>query len=541
LKEKLLTYLRERREWSIPALLFAAALAVRLYLLLTHRYPLMLQEQDGISYMEVAKKIRALQPFFNDVRPPSYPFIIALFSLLPMDLELAARTASIFMDALITIPLYLIGRTFLSRTGAAVAGLLWAFFSFSLYFSLSPLSQSTFLFFLCCGIIAFIRGIEGEKWRPGLLCLAGVFFALSYQARPEGVVPFGFAGAVLLLLLLVKKHRMDKLRGGLLFAAGFILAAGPYLVYLRLLLGQWGFTAKSEIALKGVDGTLVLDAGGKLSQASHGIGVWKAYYVSFGNLFSVALTNMTQFAAVMYQVFPLWVHLLAAVGAVVLIARRKWPALICLALLAVATLPVYIVNIPKAHSYIYSLFPVELLLFAVFWDEVKQAAEKVVAPRLPSPESGIWQGVVPTLIIIPALLLSINFFVTARTALEAPGLVHETLLTEKVFRQSGRFVRDNSGPSDRIMARWGLIGYYADRDVITLPKGGVQVVISYGRKNGARLLVIDTISVLSRRQELMELLDPLQGRGINKEYGLEPVSMNYDPEYGGYVIYRYIP
>ena len=260
----------------------------------------MLHEQDGISYMAVAKQILSLKPFFNDVRPPSYPFVIALFSLLPVDMEVAARVASIFMDAITVIPLYMIGRTFLGRAGAAVAALLWAFFSFSLYFSMSPLSQSTFLFFLCCGTIAFIRGIEGERWRPGCLCLAGIFFALSYQGRPEGVVPFGFACAILLVLLLVKKERNARFFGGLSFVGGFFLAAGPYLVYLRLLMGQWGFTAKSEIALKGVDGTLVLDASGKLSQASHGVGVWKAYYVSFENFFGIALTNISQFAAVIY-------------------------------------------------------------------------------------------------------------------------------------------------------------------------------------------------------------------------------------------------
>ena len=91
------------------------------------------------------------------------------------------------------------------------------------------------------------------------------------------------------------------------------------------------------------------------------------------------------------------------------------------------------------------------------------------------------------------------------------------------------------------MTRWGLVGYFADRPVVTLPKGGVREVIEYGRRNGASYLLIDTNSVLSRRQELMELLQPLEGKGVDQSYGLEIVNRNCYPDAGGYVVYRYLP
>ncbi|MEI6208332.1 MAG: hypothetical protein WCP20_16245 [Desulfuromonadales bacterium] len=89
------------------------------------------------------------------------------------------------------------------------------------------------------------------------------------------------------------------------------------------------------------------------------------------------------------------------------------------------------------------------------------------------------------------------------------------------------------------MTRWGLVGYFADRPVLTLPKGGVKEVIEYGRKNGARFILIDSNSVLSRRQELQELLGPLEGKPVNPAYGIETFYGNYFPDLGGYVIYRY--
>jgi hypothetical protein len=90
------------------------------------------------------------------------------------------------------------------------------------------------------------------------------------------------------------------------------------------------------------------------------------------------------------------------------------------------------------------------------------------------------------------------------------------------------------------MTRWGLIGYFAGRDMVTLPKGGVKEVVDYGRRNGARFLVIDTNSVMSRRQELMELLEPLRGGEVRREYGIETLRSNFYPNLGGYVIYRYV-
>ena len=242
MRVKALAYLQEKKEWAIPAAIFALALAARIYLLFTHRYPMMLHEQDGISYMAVAEKIRSFQPFFDEIRPPAYPLFIALFSFLPLDLELAARIASVSLDALIVLPLYAMGRTFLRPSGAAAAALLWGFFSFGLYFSISPLSQSTFLFFLCAAIL-FFRGIEPEQWRAGFLLLSGVLFAFAYQARPEGVAAFGTVCALSLLFLVRKDERRARLRGILSLAAGFFLTAGPYLVFLRSRLGYWSLTA----------------------------------------------------------------------------------------------------------------------------------------------------------------------------------------------------------------------------------------------------------------------------------------------------------
>ena len=75
---------------------------------------------------------------------------------------------------------------------------------------------------------------------------------------------------------------------------------------------------------------------------------------------------------------------------------------------------------------------------------------------------------------------------------------------------------------------------YRNQNLINFLLFGIALAI------GIRLIVVDTNSVLSRRQELMAMLDPLQGKPIDPRYGLEAIASFYDPFAGGYVVYRYV-
>jgi hypothetical protein len=77
--------------------------------------------------------------------------------------------------------------------------------------------------------------------------------------------------------------------------------------------------------------------------------------------------------------------------------------------------------------------------------------------------------------------------------------LYQVELPKRIFKESGEFVRTVSNPTDLVMTRWGLISYDADRPYVVLPKGDVAEVVGYGRKSGVKYLVIDTISVESRR------------------------------------------
>ncbi|MGB9081277.1 MAG: glycosyltransferase family 39 protein, partial [Desulfuromonadaceae bacterium] len=196
-----------KREFILPVAAFLVAYSLRYHFLVTYRFPLMIHEQDAVGYMDVAKTFLQWQLPGVSGRPPGYPIVIALFALLPVGLEYAARLASISMDALIVFPLFFISRIYLSRVGSFAVCLLWAFFSFSLIFSTSPLSQSSYLFYLLSGIAFLHLGLEMK--RLGAFVGAGAFFALSYLARPEGAVGFG-CGLFLCLIAIAGKGGANK-------------------------------------------------------------------------------------------------------------------------------------------------------------------------------------------------------------------------------------------------------------------------------------------------------------------------------------------
>jgi len=180
-----------QRHSIIDALMiFLAAFSLRYHFLTTYNYPMMIHEQDGVGYMLLARDILAGN-LPATALPPLYPAVIALFSLLPVQLECAARMASISLDALCVIPLYFLARSYLTRLGACGTALMWAFFSYGLYFSRSPLTQSPFL---CCQLSATLALYLGAEERRGdfLLFLAGACLALAYLARQEGVAGFVF-------------------------------------------------------------------------------------------------------------------------------------------------------------------------------------------------------------------------------------------------------------------------------------------------------------------------------------------------------------
>lgn len=529
-------FLEERGEWFALVAVFCVAFALRYHFLTAYPHALMLHEQDGISYMGIAKGIIEWNPLQSTFKPPFYPFVVAIFARLPVNLEFAARLASISMDALVVFPLYGLARATLSRSASFATAILWSFFSFSLFISPSPLSVSTYLFFLLAGTCLLNLCLENDR-HGGWLIPAGACFAFSYLARPEGIAAFA-CGTALLLVYLLRGAELKKLKVRLpMFLGGFLFFAVPYMVFLHNHLGYWTFTGKTRVALMGIDGSMTLQGSNLATVKGSGISLWLEQYGGVAGFLANTFKNFKGFMEPFFATFSLWMFVIALVGVFYFLSEKGLRKKLYLLVPLFATVPVYIANLPYTNSYIYPLYPVFFILFTAGVVGIAKGCLKLAAIAGIPLHNRVIGFVTALLLVLTTGFAAFASFEKADDNYNSQSFIFESVRSD-FFRDLGYYINSISDKKDIVMARWSVIPYYADRIVLGLPKGNVDDVLAYGRKNGARFLVIDTASVKSRRQELGELLKPLSGQAVNPSYGLKAVRAESLSVFGGYVLYE---
>jgi hypothetical protein len=530
-------FFKERPDLCIAVTASLLAFSLRYWFFWRYPYPLMLHEQDGIAYMSIAKELLAFKVPGNLFMPPFYPVVIALFSFLPVNFEIAARIASITMDALVVLPLFGLSRIVLPRMAALAVCVLWATFTFSLYFTPSPLSQSTYICMLFSGIYILYRALysEGRLW---LFAAAGACFCAAYLTRPEGVTALG--AALILIAAGALRNGVDRryhLKGGIILLAAFALCALPYVLMLHSALGHWTFTGKTTVAIKGIDGSLTI--GKNAGKAKGGMDLWLETFGGVTGGIRFIKANISGFFALLLGSFPKAMHVCALIGVPLVFIGRNFYSRLFLLLPLVVTFPVYVANLPKTHSYIYPLFPLYMILFvAGIWGATtfcRSGVEKL----LPAVPENFLKAITLAMLLIPSTIVGLNGVKEATATFTSPDLLFQVEQTNKLFKAAGADVKEASDPNDLVMTRWGLISYFAERPLMVMPKGSIDEVLAAGRKSRARFMVIDTESVLSRRQELTDLLAPLYGRAIDPRYGLSVVVIR-QTDVGSYVLYRYL-
>lgn len=195
------------------------------------------------AHMARGHWLSAFHPYWT----PGYPFITALVSLIVRNFELAGRLANILVGSLTVVPIMLFSREIIGRERAMWPALFYAFFPPLLLQHTVPLAEPAYAFFGFTGMWLGWKALSKNV----LLCAlpAGLAFGMAYLSKPEGFgYPVVFSGiAAALLLVRVVKRRRSSAGGILLLAwAGFLIAAFPYLLYLRGEAGYWTLSAKGR-------------------------------------------------------------------------------------------------------------------------------------------------------------------------------------------------------------------------------------------------------------------------------------------------------
>jgi hypothetical protein len=203
---------------------------------------------DGPLYLQVASLFRqgAFHEALSHHYHPLYPVATALLSTLTGDLETAGVWVSVLSGSAAVVAGYFFWCRSFGREPAWIAGVLFALHPYAVIFSSDVQSEGLYFALFLSAVAALWRGIEEAS--IGRSVVAGVLAGLAYLVRPEGIglVAVG-AGFAALLLFRGRLPVAGFARVAVPLALGAAVVAGPYVVNLHALTGEWRLTQKKSI------------------------------------------------------------------------------------------------------------------------------------------------------------------------------------------------------------------------------------------------------------------------------------------------------
>lgn len=204
---------------------------------------------DGVEYIRVAKHILAGN-WSEGFVPPVYPLLIAGFSFLVKDFELAGILISIIFGAATVLPVYHLTKAVFDGRTAIVALIFSVFQPLIFAYSGSVLTESTYYFIVAS---TFLLGwLAFERGRVIHVLFFSFFAAMAYLTKPEGIC-FLFIFLVWVVCISPpwggKRRFLTRLWLAILCVVCFTAISLPYLVQIRRDLGSWQISKKAAISV----------------------------------------------------------------------------------------------------------------------------------------------------------------------------------------------------------------------------------------------------------------------------------------------------
>jgi 4-amino-4-deoxy-L-arabinose transferase-like glycosyltransferase len=257
---------RKRPQRRLPRnggwpLLVIVALAVGLRLLAWRNAVQM--TNDGVDFLWQARHLLDGDVRLGLAHPyhPLFALMTAGVARLTGDVLSAALAVSITAGVLIVMGVHALSRLALPNRPdiAWAAALMAALHERTLLLTSDITSDGLFLglFLLALAMLFDAEQSRRFRWR---MAAAGALAGMAYLTRPEGVFLLGVAALWLLLGVLRRSARRGQplprpaayLGGLVLFLAGMLVMAGPYLLAMHELSGTWGLSLKPSMAAAGL-------------------------------------------------------------------------------------------------------------------------------------------------------------------------------------------------------------------------------------------------------------------------------------------------
>jgi 4-amino-4-deoxy-L-arabinose transferase-like glycosyltransferase len=241
----------------IIIILAIAATSLKFYLLFER---LLFIDPDEGYYLILARNLIAGNGYTfnglpNVVFPPFLPLLIAFFYLICQDFQFSLIFITAISGGLLGIVSYKIAQ----KKFSALIPVLCAFLVFFIYQlnAFLPFHTKPYVHVLYRGsdilnclliitsVFLVLRLVEKDKYLFAVT--AGVFFALSYLTRPEGILLFLMI-LVCLVLLKILSLASISYKKIFVFLLAFLLFASPYILYIKNTTGKWGLSGKISTA-----------------------------------------------------------------------------------------------------------------------------------------------------------------------------------------------------------------------------------------------------------------------------------------------------
>jgi len=235
----------ERQDLVFLAGITLLAIGFRLFLM-RYRFAVTF---DEVNYLKLAASgdvhgfSKVLHPYWS----PLYPFVVALFSKLVPNFELAGRLVSILCGSFILIPVFLFTRTWFGRRVAYYGALWLAFYPFFAFLSTTALTESLYTSLISIGIFVGWLALTQRSWM--LAFVVGLLFGFAYLTRPEGIgfiIVFIVLSSGVVIFSVFRDKEIKSLLITLMAVLGFSFPSVPYLLYLHDATGEWTISAKGS-------------------------------------------------------------------------------------------------------------------------------------------------------------------------------------------------------------------------------------------------------------------------------------------------------
>ena len=236
--------------WSLLAAVILLGMAPRIWGF--QKYSDEFYANDGMEYRDISEQLyngngfsvsayrwyeanppgddrnHALHTDFS--RPPLFPLLGSLLFYLPFDWTLSAKIVCLLLSAACSMAVFLLGKELFGKTTGLLAALIYTFYPYSIYYSISWSSENLFLLLLVLGLFFLLPALRGD-FSPKHALFSGICWGLLVLTRPQGFVFIPILVVTALAAFLLRRNDRKKIfRISLCCGSAILLILAPWML-----------------------------------------------------------------------------------------------------------------------------------------------------------------------------------------------------------------------------------------------------------------------------------------------------------------------